>query len=163
LTIKDNPGHRCHIFRSPAPWHINCSFHWPKKTENDKGGTHMATGYHEAELSNQAKDFHRAITSLIEELEAIDWYNQRIDVTGDQQLAAILTHNRNEEVEHAAMALEWLRRTLPVFDEELRTYLFTSGPIHELEEAEGEQGGEEGGGTGASHGSLNIGDMKGGE
>jgi hypothetical protein len=127
----------------------------------------MATGYHETELSEQARDFHRAITSLIEELEAIDWYNQRIDVTRNQQLAAILEHNRNEEVEHAAMALEWLRRTLPVFDDELRTYLFTSGPIDRIEEEEEQGAGDEQSqgspDGGESDSSLRIGDMKGGE
>ena len=128
----------------------------------------MATGYHEEQLSEQAKDFHRAITSLIEELEAIDWYNQRVDVTTEESLAAILRHNRDEEVEHACMALEWLRRRFPVFDEELRTYLFTEGPIDQLEE--GAQGGEgENGGDDGDHaptggaGSLNIGNLKGGK
>ncbi len=96
----------------------------------------MATPYHEpaAELSPQTRDMHRAISSLIEELEAIDWYQQRVDVTPDEDLKAILAHNRDEEIEHAAMALEWLRRRSPKFDEELRTYLFTSQPITEVEE-----------------------------
>lgn len=96
----------------------------------------MATGYHEPtnELSGEVREFHRAITSLIEELEAVDWYHQRADVTQDEELKAILLHNRDEEIEHAAMALEWLRRKLPKFDEELRTYLFTSGSIAGAEE-----------------------------
>ncbi len=96
----------------------------------------MATTYHEpvGELSPAARNVHRALTSLIEELEAVDWYNQRVDVTEDAELKAVLAHNRDEEIEHAAMCLEWLRRQLPRFDEELKTYLFTSGPITELEE-----------------------------
>jgi hypothetical protein len=98
----------------------------------------MATSYHEptSELSAEARETHRALTSLIEELEAVDWYNQRVDVTGDEDLKAVLAHNRDEEIEHAAMTLEWLRRRIPKFDEELRTYLFTSQPITQIEEAE---------------------------
>jgi ferritin-like protein len=93
----------------------------------------MSTGYHEKELSAHARETHRALASLIEELEAIDWYNQRVDVTGDEELRAILEHNRNEEMEHAAMTLEWLRRKMPAFSDELKTYLFTSGSITETE------------------------------
>jgi len=77
---------------------------------------------------------HRAIRSLMEEHEAIDWYAQRIDATDDSQLKAVLTHNRDEEKEHAAMVLEWLRRRDPVLDGYLRRYLFTEGPIEEIEE-----------------------------
>jgi ferritin-like protein len=95
----------------------------------------MSTVYHESGLSPGTSEIHRALASLIEELEAIDWYTQRIDVTGDAELQSILTHNRNEEIEHAAMTLEWLRRKLPPFDEELRTYLFTSGSITEAEKS----------------------------
>lgn len=88
-------------------------------------------GYHEPvdELSDETRDMHRAIVSLMEEFEAIDWYNQRIDACADDELAAILTHNRDEEKEHAAMVLEWIRRRDPVFDEELSDYLFTEEPI----------------------------------
>ena len=88
-------------------------------------------GYHEAleELSPQTKDMHRAITSLMEELEAVDWYNQRVDVCKDEDLKAILAHNRDEEKEHAAMVLEWIRRQDPTFDKELRDYLFTDKTI----------------------------------
>jgi len=93
-------------------------------------------GYHEANLSDEAKDLHRGIASLIEEWEAVDWYQQRIDVSADEDLKAVLAHNRDEEIEHAVMALEWLRRKLPYLDEQLRTYLFTTGSIHELHEAE---------------------------
>jgi ferritin-like protein len=88
-------------------------------------------GYHEPinELSDETRDIHRAIVSLMEELEAVDWYNQRVDACKDDELRGILAHNRDEEVEHAAMALEWLRRKLPVFDKELREFLFTDKPI----------------------------------
>ncbi|MCU1484978.1 MAG: ferritin [Actinomycetia bacterium] len=83
-------------------------------------------GYHEDEsrLRPETKDLHRALVSLQEELEAVDWYQQRIDVCEDPTLARILAHNRDEEKEHAAMVLEWIRRQDPKFDEELRTYLF---------------------------------------
>ncbi len=75
-------------------------------------------GYHEPieELSDETRDMHRAITSLMEELEAVDWYNQRVDATKDPELAAILAHNRDQEKEHAAMVLEWIRRRDPTFD-----------------------------------------------
>ncbi|MGH7199918.1 MAG: encapsulin-associated ferritin-like protein [Planctomycetaceae bacterium] len=80
-------------------------------------------------LSESTLDHHRALVSLMEELEAIDWYQQRIDATGDEDLRAILVHNREEEKEHAAMALEWLRRRDPELDRHLRAYLFSDGPI----------------------------------
>ncbi len=96
----------------------------------------MGTVYHEANLSEQTKDIHRALASLQEELEATDWYNQRLDVAADAALKSVLEHNRNEEIEHACMLLEWLRRRMPVFDRTLRTYLFTSAPITALEEQE---------------------------
>lgn len=88
-------------------------------------------GYHEpvAELSDETRDMHRAVVSLMEELEAADWYNQRIDACKDSELAAILAHNRDEEKEHAAMVLEWIRRRDPKFDEHLREFMFTEGPI----------------------------------
>ena len=88
-------------------------------------------GYHEpvGELSDETRDMHRAIISLMEELEAVDWYNQRIDATKDKELAAILAHNRDEEKEHAAMVLEWIRRRDPRFDKELKDYLFTTEEI----------------------------------
>ncbi len=84
-------------------------------------------GYHEPieELSDETIDMHRAIQSLMEELEAVDWYHQRIDACKDKELAAILAHNRDEEKEHAAMLLEWIRRRDSKFDDELRDYLFT--------------------------------------
>lgn len=77
---------------------------------------------------------HQAIVSLMEELEAIDWYQQRADDCDDEALRDILLHNMREEIEHAAMALEWLRRNSADFDRQLRTYLFTQGPITEIEE-----------------------------
>jgi len=87
--------------------------------------------YHEPldELSEDTRNMHRAIASLMEELEAVDWYNQRVDACKDKELAAILAHNRDEEKEHAAMVLEWIRRQDKVFDKELREYLFTDKPI----------------------------------
>jgi len=88
-------------------------------------------GYHEAveQLSAETRDMHRAIVSLMEELDAVDWYNQRVDACGDPDLRAILAHNRDEEKEHAAMVLEWIRRRDPRFDKELRDYLFTDKVI----------------------------------
>ena len=90
-----------------------------------------SVGYHEpaAELSDETKDMHRAIVSLMEELEAVDWYNQRADVCQDPELKAILAHNRDQEKEHAAMVLEWIRRRDPVFSKEIKDYLFTKKPI----------------------------------
>lgn len=88
-------------------------------------------GYHEPieQLSIQTRDMHRAIISLMEELEAVDWYNQRIDAAQDTALKEILAHNRDEEKEHAAMLIEWIRRKDPTFDKELKDYLFTDKPI----------------------------------
>ena len=88
-------------------------------------------GYHEPvnELSDETRDMHRAITSLMEELEAVDWYNQRVDACKDPELRKILEHNRDEEKEHAAMVLEWIRRNEGRFDKELKEYLFQKGPI----------------------------------
>ena len=88
-------------------------------------------GYHEPieELSAETRDMHRAITSLMEELEAVDWYNQRVDACTDPELKNILAHNRDEEKEHAAMVLEWIRRRDSRFDHELRDFLFTDKAI----------------------------------
>jgi ferritin-like protein len=117
-----------------------------------------------AVLSAETKDRHRAIVSLMEELEAVDWYQQRADACTDEELRAILAHNRDEEIEHASMVLEWLRRRVPKFQEELATYLNTEGPITEVEEsATGKDGGGEGGEAGVSagsDGSLGIGSLK---
>jgi hypothetical protein len=113
--------------------------------------------FHESEerLQPKTREHHRAIVSLMEELEAVDWYDQRIDATEDEDLRAILVHNRDEEKEHAAMVLEWLRRRDPQLDGFLRQYLFTEGSITGLEEAI-EVGGD-GSGNGAS---LGIGSLR---
>src|SRR5580698_7356687 len=107
-----------------------------------------SVGLHEPvdQLSSDTIDRHRAIASIQEELEAVDWYDQRAAATGDETLATVLAHNRDEEKEHAAMTLEWLRRHDPVLDTHLRTYLFTTEPITEIEK-EAESG--EDGSTGA--------------
>jgi ferritin-like protein len=118
----------------------------------------MSSSYHEPfeSLSEEARDIHRALASVIEEFEATDWYHQRADCTKDQELKEIILHNRDEEFEHAAMTLEWLRRRIPSLDEHLRTYLFTSKNILEVEE-EAEEGEEGGSDAGASGGDLGIG------
>ncbi|CAN5366233.1 ferritin-like domain-containing protein [soil metagenome] len=85
-------------------------------------------------MSESSRNFSRAIKSIQEELEAVDWYNQRAEQTSDEQLKKILEHNRDEEIEHAMMALEYVRRMNPVFDEHMKTYLFTTGDITEIEE-----------------------------
>ena len=96
-----------------------------------------STTFHESEerLAPRTRDMHRAIVSLMEELEAIDWYQQRMDATEDGELREILRHNRDEEKEHAAMVLEWIRRHDPSFDAKLREYLFTEGSIVGREKA----------------------------
>jgi ferritin-like protein len=118
-------------------------------------------------LGPEVIDQHRAIVSLMEELEAIDWYDQRVKASDDPTLAAVLAHNRDEEKEHAVMTLEWLRRHDPVLDRHLRTYLFTEEPITEIEvEAEAEMGGMGAGGSGGAgraagsgDGSLGLGNL----
>lgn len=100
-------------------------------------------GYHEPidDLSTNTLDFSRALNSLKEEIEAVDWYQQRVDATKDEKLAAILAHNRDEEIEHASMVIEWLRRNMPAWDKHLRTYLFKEEDIVELEhEDENDEG-----------------------
>ena len=87
-----------------------------------------------SELSAAAREFERVIQSLVEELDAINLYNQRADVTQDESVRALTLHNRNEEIEHAVMLFEWLRRKTPEFDKQMRTYFFTSLPITEVEE-----------------------------
>ena len=84
-------------------------------------------------LSEKTLNLDRARQSLIEELEAVNWYQQRVDATSDEQLKAILIHNRDEEKEHAAMLIEWIRRQDPEFHEELKTYLFKEEDITDLE------------------------------
>jgi ferritin-like protein len=107
-------------------------------------------------------DQHRAIVSLMEELEAVDWYAQRVDAATDPELAAILAHNRDEEIEHAMMVLEWLRRRNGVFAEMIGTYIGSEGPITAVEAAkdEAEAEGAGGNGSGTGSGSLGIGSLK---
>lgn len=90
-----------------------------------------SVGYHEPieELSDETREMHRAIVSLMEELEAVDWYNQRAGACKDKALKAILAHNRDEEKEHAAMLLEWIQRKDPAFSKQLKNYLFTEKAI----------------------------------
>lgn len=122
-------------------------------------------------MSDELLDRHRAIASLMEELEAVDWYDQRVAACTDPELRQILEHNRDEEKEHAAMVIEWLRRHDPVFDTELRTYLFAEGSILEAEEAatsgsgDGSEGGDsgDGNGSGGAGGRLPLGDLHGRE
>lgn len=121
-------------------------------------------------LKTETIEQHRAIVSIMEELEAVDWYGQRVDASTDPELKAVLAHNRDEEIEHAVMTIEWLRRRNPTFDDQLRTYLWTEGPITEVEAKKeaGELGaGELGagrapqGGKGKdAAGSLGIGSLK---
>ena len=115
-----------------------------------------STTFHESTevLKPETMDRHRAIVSLMEELEAVDWYDQRIDAARDAELRAILAHNRDEEKEHAAMLLEWLRRGDPALDQQLHEYLFSEGSLAGKEEAE--PGGEQ-----PRDGSLNIGSLRG--
>jgi uncharacterized protein len=115
-------------------------------------------GFHEAieALRPATLDRHRAIESIMEELEAVDWYDQRVDAAGDPELAAILAHNRDEEKEHAAMTLEWLRRHDPVLDQHLHTYLFTSGSVLAIEH----ESGADGAAAGDADGSLGIGPLR---
>jgi uncharacterized protein len=113
---------------------------------------------HESEtvLKPETIDRHRAVVSIMEELEAVDWYDQRIDAAGDSELKKILAHNRDEEKEHAAMMLEWLRRHDPKLDEHLRTYLFTNKSVLEIEDAA--EGKDQGGSK--DDGSLGIGSLR---
>jgi ferritin-like protein len=112
----------------------------------------------EASLKPETIDRHRAVVSIMEELEAVDWYDQRFEAARDPQLKEVLAHNRDEEKEHAAMMLEWLRRHDAKLDEHLRTYLFTNKSLLEIEEeAEGKGGG---GKACASDGSLGIGSLR---
>ncbi len=118
-------------------------------------------GLHEPlEMLDEATlDYHRAMTSLCEEFEAVDWYNQRVTATNDASLAAVLAHNRDEEKEHAIMLLEWLRRHDAVIDKNLRTYLFTTLPITDVEkQAMGADGASS---SVSSTGSLGLGSLRG--
>ena len=111
-------------------------------------------------LSEETKNTHRAIVSLKEELEAIDWYQQRAEACTDAELRAVLIHNKNEEVEHAMMTLEWLRRNVAVFDTNIDMYLKSNGPITEVEEMVTGGGPKQGSST-VNSPSLGIGSLKG--
>lgn len=116
----------------------------------------------EESLSEQTKNQIRAMKTLMEEVEATMYYQQRVDVTTDETLREVLAHNRDEEIEHACMTLEWLRRNMDGWDKELRTYLFTSGSLLTVEEdamSEGTDGAEDGASSSSSSG-LNIGKLK---
>jgi len=123
-----------------------------------------SVGYHEPEerLTPQTIDMHRALTSLQEELEAVDWYAQRIDATGDPELREILRHNRDEEQEHAAMVLEWIRRHDVNFDAKLREYLFTEGSITAREDVATGRNGGGSNGQATSRGITTVGSLRGG-
>jgi ferritin-like protein len=128
-----------------------------------------STTLHENNLTVEVVDRHRAIVSLMEELEAVDWYDQRVHAATNDELRAVLAHNRDEEKEHAAMMLEWLRRNDPGWAEHLATYLNSEGPITTVEERtkEGGAGATEGSETSQvgslqnGLGSLGIGSLKG--
>lgn len=117
-----------------------------------------SAGFHEPleKISEETLEFRRGILSLMEELEAIDWYQQRIDASEDEELKKILAHNRDEEKEHAAMSLEWLRKKDPALDEQLRKHLFREGSVTGSENHDHNEDRTE-----HSRGSLNIGSLKG--
>jgi ferritin-like protein len=119
-----------------------------------------SAGLHEdgESLRTETIDRHRAIASIMEELEAVDWYDQRVDAAADEELRAILAHNRDEEKEHAAMVLEWLRRHDAELDAHLRTYLFTDKSVLAIEEAAGDA--EDANSASADDGSLGIGSLR---
>ncbi|MGH7281450.1 MAG: encapsulin-associated ferritin-like protein [Polyangiaceae bacterium] len=113
-------------------------------------------------LSEATKNMHRAIVSLMEELEAVDWYSQRSEACSDKDLAAILQHNKREEMEHAMMVLEWIRRQSSELDGHMKTYLNTSGPITGVEEEIKQGGGDDPKADAITHdGSLGVGGLKG--
>lgn len=110
----------------------------------------------ESALSEKTKNITRAIKTLMEELEATMFYQQRVDVTADVELKEVMAHNRNEEIEHASMTLEWIRRNMDGWDKELKTYLFSEGSLLNVEgkATDSENGNAD------SNNSLNIGDLK---
>lgn len=116
--------------------------------------------YHESLdlISEDTKNMHRAVVSLTEELEAVDWYQQRAEACSDPELRAVLIHNKNEEIEHATMILEWIRRHSPTFDANIGTYLNSVGPITEVESKSRGAGGSTA--RAGSSGSLGIGSLK---
>jgi hypothetical protein len=124
-----------------------------------------SAGYHESEdkLRAETMDNHRALTSMQEELEAADWYDQRVDAATDQELREILAHNRDEEKEHFVMLLEWYRRRDAKMATELKNRLFTEGSIVAQEQAGKADGGAESAAASGASGSLGIGSLKGGQ
>jgi uncharacterized protein len=110
-------------------------------------------------LSEETRNMHRAIVSLKEELEAVDWYQQRAEACSDAELRAVILHNKNEEIEHAMMTLEWIRRHSEVFDTNIGTYIKSTGSILDVEKAAA--GGGEGTSTDSASPSLGIGSLKG--
>jgi hypothetical protein len=116
-------------------------------------------------LSEETKNMHRAIVSLKEELEAVDWYQQRAEACSNEELRGVLVHNKNEEIEHAMMNLEWIRRHSDVFDANIKTYINAKGPILAVEKQQVASEGGAGGGSGPSSAStsLGIGSLKGGK
>jgi uncharacterized protein len=111
-------------------------------------------------LGSDVIDAHRAVVSVMEELEAVDWYNQRAKATTNPQLRAILEHNRDEEKEHASMVLEWLRRNDPVLAGHFKTYLFTEGSITGIETEAEHGGGSDASAAASDDGSLGIGSLR---
>ncbi|MDK2959509.1 MAG: uncharacterized protein PWP47_1553 [Synergistaceae bacterium] len=102
-------------------------------------------------LDQKTADEARALKSLMEEVEAINYYNQRVAATPNTELKELLAHNRNEEIEHAVMLIEWLRRNMEGWDKELKTYLFTTASLLDV---------ETGGGADGTPGGLGIGSLK---
>lgn len=119
----------------------------------------MANDYHEPFelLDDSTRDHHRALTSLKEEIEAVDWYHQRVALASDPTLVGLLAHNRDEEIEHACMTLEWLRRAMPAWDAQLRKYLFSTEAVISDAETHGDERT-----TPAAPRSLGIGSLKAG-
>jgi hypothetical protein len=120
-------------------------------------------GYHEPieQLTDKTRDMHRALVSVQEELEAVDWYQQRADATEDEELKGLLLHNMREEIEHACMVLEWLWRNHPDFAEQMDIYLYTKKPILEAEEEEANLSGAGEDSHARSLNKFTIGSMKG--
>jgi ferritin-like protein len=116
-------------------------------------------------LSEETRNMHRAIVSLKEELEAVDWYQQRAEACTDQELRGVLVHNKNEEIEHAMMNLEWIRRHSEVFDANVKTYIHAKGPIlaAEKQSAGASSAGASGSGHSSGPSGLGIGSLKGGK
>jgi len=129
--------------------------------EGERLMAQSSTTLHEdaAKLGSDVVDRHRAIVSVMEELEAVDWYDQRAQAADDADLRAILMHNRDEEKEHASMVLEWLRRRDPTLSDHLKTYLFTDVPITKIERAVEES--DRADSPTETDGSLGIGSLRG--